>query len=221
MKSLSQVVTSRAFDYVLNRSIVIAGLADGAHTLRIRAIGVIAIDAFDVLSTSQAILPPVLFPEIEPTLLPPVLPLPTLPPPLILPAYATMDDGAPDWKESAGWTLQTQAAYGGSGLGWQTSTTNSVEVLRWDRQLDLRSISPEETVQLTFQSLLSTAQSSASVQISADGMNWTTLIMVATSSSWTLTTVDLSAYRGQLIQLQFVWQGAVPSEGQPLDSVVG
>ena len=215
---VNQVVTSTAFDYTFNRSIVIAGLANGAHTLRIRAIGVIGIDAFDIISTSQAILPPVMFPQLEPTIPPPGLPLPALPPPLTLPIYATMDDGAPDWKASAGWTLQTQAAYGGSGLGWQTSAADSSEVLRWGRQLDLRSISPDQMVQLTFQSLLTASQSSATVQISTDGINWTPLSQIAPSGGWNSVTVDVSAYRGQLIQVQFVWQGAAPSEGQPPDS---
>jgi hypothetical protein len=172
---------------------------------------------------------PTLPPPATETELPTALPFPTLPPPatptplptvilLPLPAYASMDDGAPDWQTQAGWTLSDQAAYGGQGLGWQDTTTDEVDLLRWTRPLDLRRLSAGQTVQMTFQSLLINQQSTAEVQISLDGTNWLTVAVIAPSAQWLQQSIDLSTYVGQAVQIQFLWQGVSPTiEGQQAD----
>ena len=146
-----------------------------------------------------------------PTLLDPITLTPALTAtqlPLTLPALATMDDGAPDWDASAGWLLTDQAAYGGSGLAWQVVTAQQVEHLRWTRPLDLRG----STAQLRFQSLLTGANSTAQVQLSVDGVTWLTVASVSPSDQWTLQTLDLGAYAGQLVYVQFLWSGAPASD---------
>ena len=69
------------------------------------------------------------------------LPTPTLEP-LELPVYASMDDGAPDWQALSGWTLTPDAAFRAQGLGWKVMADNQVDVLRWNRALDLTTVLP-------------------------------------------------------------------------------
>ncbi len=156
-----------------------------------------------------------------PTQLPTALPFPTLalptdtPAPLTLPAYASMDDGAPDWSALSGWTLTPEAGF--SGLGWQVIASNQADVLRWDRQIDLTRVLPGQVVQLSFESLLSSDRSIALVQISTDGLNWTTVDMPITAADWQQDVIDLAGYIGRMIQVQFVWQGVAPSGGAAPD----
>jgi hypothetical protein len=130
---------------------------------------------------------------------------------LSLPAFASMDDGAPDWQRSAGWQLTSEAAYGGLGFGWQVSATNTVELLRWSLPLDLRTVVPGQTVQMRYQSLLQSVNSIANVQVSLDATNWVTVGTAGAWGQWTVETVDLSTFTGQLIYVQFEWQGLAPS----------
>ncbi len=155
------------------------------------------------------------FPTLElPTNIPSLEPPQTLEP-LPLPAYASMDDSAPDWAALSGWTLTTDAAFGGRGLGWQVSANNQADVLRWNRAIDLTAVQPGQLVQLSFESLLTSAESTALVQVSADGINWTTLGTAAPIGQWTQMTYDLSAFVGQQVQLQFVWQGVMTDKQKP------
>ncbi len=158
-----------------------------------------------------------------PTQLPTALPFPTLelptdtPPlaPLTLPAYASMDDGAPDWSSRSGWTLTPDAAF--SGLGWQVDGANRADVLRWDRQIDLTTVTPDQAVFLSFESLLTSDRSIGLVQVSTDGINWTTVDMPVIAGDWQQEVIDLSGYVGQRIQVQFVWQGVAPDDGAAAD----
>ncbi len=161
------------------------------------------------------------FPTLElPTALPfPTLALPTETPtptitlePLALPVYASMDDGAPDWSALSGWMLTPAAAYGGQGLGWQVTASNQADLLRWNRPLDLTTVQPGQTVWLSFESLLSSLQSTALVQASGDGIHWTTIGTVLPTIGWTQETFDLSGFVGQTVELQFVWQGVMGSD---------
>ncbi len=152
-----------------------------------------------------------------PTLaLPTEVPTPTLAP-LPLPAYAPMDDGAPDWSSLTGWTLTSDAAFGGQGLGWQVTANNQADVLRWNRSLDLTTVAPGQAVLLSFESLLSSDRSVGLVQVSTDGVSWTTVSMPTNSADWQQDVIDLTGYVGQQIQMQFLWQGASPNEGQVAD----
>ena len=62
--------------------------------------------------------------------------------------------------------------------------------------------------QVSFELWLTSQPSRAAVQVSVDGTTWLTVGTVAPSDSWTEQTFDLSAYAGQEIELQFVWQGS-------------
>ena len=57
---------------------------------------------------------------------------------------------------------------------------------------------------LTFESLLTTAESRAMVQISLDGHTWRTVDDVQHSTDWASVTVDLSSFAGDVIWLRFV-----------------
>ena len=240
-----QMVTSQADDYGVGGQAMVSGLSDGAHELQIVPMnGVAAIDAFIVTQVLDPLVQPTLEPtstETEtPVLLPTVVPTdqptaeptelpsaePTEPPtptatlePLALPVAASMDDGAPDWRIGSGWVLATQFAYGDQGLGWGVPAANQTDMLRWDRQLDLRTVVPGQAVQLSYQSLLTSTQSTAEVQVSGDGVNWVTVGAAASWAKWATETIDLSAYAGQLLQVQFVWTGVAPTgEGQSADT---
>ncbi len=189
------------------------------------------------LEATETVVPPTDTPTPEatetvtpPTQLPTALPFPTvaLPTdtptieptvfaPLALPAYASMDDGAPDWSSLAGWALTPDAAFGAQGLGWQVSASNQADVLRWDRMIDLTTVLPGQAVLLSFESLLTSDRSIALVQVSTDGVNWTTVYTPTNRSDWQQEVIDLTGYAGQMIQLQFLWQGVAPSDGAAAD----
>ncbi|MEP7290144.1 MAG: PQQ-dependent sugar dehydrogenase [Chloroflexota bacterium] len=166
---------------------------------------------------SEPTVTPTPFPTLpiaEPTATPTdVVPtLPATPEPLLLPVLATMDDGALDWQATTGWSVTAQAAFGGEGLGWQVIAANTVESLRWTRGLDLRTVLPGQIVEVSYQSLLSSEQSTALVQISQDRVNWTAVSVAASSKEWVTESIDLSAYVGQVVYVQFAWTGIAPTE---------
>ena len=128
--------------------------------------------------------------------------------------YDSMDEGAQDWQATGNWNLTSSAAYGGAGLGWQASG-GTANVLRWNRLIDLSNV---PNAYLWVQSMLSTG-STAYAQASLDGSNWTTVGSIVSSSSWYVPSIDLSAYIGQVIQLQFVWTSGNPGDVWQLDDV--
>ena len=117
-----------------------------------------------------------------------------------------------DWQAVAGWTLTATAAYGGQGLGWQAIAANQTDTLRWTHGLDLRPILMGQRIELSYQSLLASAQSSAQVQVSVDMNDWVTVATATAWGQWTTETIDLSAYAGQVIYVQFVWNGVVAAD---------
>jgi hypothetical protein len=127
-------------------------------------------------------------PTIEPTLLP-----------FNVPVYQTMDDGAPLWSASAGWQLSAEAAF--SGLGWNALASGNVETLSFNVPVNLAGAAVPT---LSFQSKLMSA-ALPEIRVSLDGVNWQTVAAVTPSLNWALTTVDLSAYAGQTIRVQFAW----------------
>jgi len=50
-----------------------------------------------------------------------------------------------------------------------------------------------------------------------DGVSWQSTAQIVPSLSWAKTTVDLAAYRGQKIWLQFFWLAGAPQAGQSAD----
>ncbi len=113
------------------------------------------LEATETITPSDTPTPEATETAAPPTQLPTALPFPTLAlptdtptieptplAPLALPAYASMDDGAPDWSALSGWSLTPDAAFGGQGLGWQATANNQADVLRWNRALDLTPVLP-------------------------------------------------------------------------------
>jgi hypothetical protein len=159
-------------------------------------------------------LPPSSTSTFEPTPTPTPTTMPTITPlaaqeAVSLPARASMDDGAPNWLGSGGWTLTQNAAYRGSGLGWQNvALSTQTDALSWEQRLDLTSMSRPE---LRFQSWLVSGQSSAAVQVQAGRGEWVTIGVITPSESWQTMAVDLSTFNGHQISLRFVWLAVAPS----------
>jgi hypothetical protein len=101
--------------------------------------------------------------------------------------------------------------------GWVVEATDtSTMVLPWAAgPIDLRSAT---TASLHFDSLLLARRSVASVQVSVDGRNWQTLLIVPASDDWLSIDVDLSPFAGQLIFLRFVFDAQAPEPGLTADS---
>jgi hypothetical protein len=126
-------------------------------------------------------------PTVEPTLLP-----------FSVPVFQTMDDGAPLWSASAGWQLSAEVAY--NGLGWLATASGQVETLALKVPVTLGAAAP----MLGFQSKL-VSGTLPEVRISLDGTTWQTVAVVTPSLNWAVVSVDLSAFAGQTIRVQFVW----------------
>ncbi len=71
---------------------------------------------------------------------------------------------------------------------------------RWQRTLDLGEAS---AVRLTFESRFFTDEPAMEIQISLDGVTWTTIALVP-FNDWTILTLDLSAYAGEIVHLRLV-----------------
>ncbi|HLA43556.1 MAG TPA: hypothetical protein VJZ27_08985, partial [Aggregatilineales bacterium] len=139
------------------------------------------------------------------------------------PVVETMDDGAPNWSASGSWILTSDADADGIGSGWQASVGVEPATLTLYPMLDLRSTSNPS---LSFQTQIVSSYSSANVEVSFDGVNWLPVAILSASNAWQNTTVDLSAYRGQMIALRFVWLSRLAQPTDPgvdmwlLDEVV-
>jgi len=117
-----------------------------------------------------------------------------------------MNNGAADWQATTGWRLTSDAAYGGAGMSWQLMLSNATESLRWVSAIDLRALLPSQSVQLSFASNLQLVSGTARVEVSLDGGHqWLVAAAVTPSDDWSSQGVDVSAFAGQIIQLQFVW----------------
>lgn len=103
--------------------------------------------------------------------------------------------------------IAPQSAFNDIGYSWQVAGANWVDILRWVRPVDLTGVQSGMSVDLTFQSLLMSRKSVAQVQISFDATNWLTIGTVNPSDMWLQQTFSLNSYIGQVIYLQFLWQG--------------
>ncbi len=208
---LMQAVDSTAPDSVFGAHATVNGLPDGQHTLRIYPLaGTIAIDAFAFEPTTtllptptptsvppDGVTPPGIVTELAPTMAPTGTPLPAM-----LPYMDTLDSGQ-GWSASGAWQFDTQTAY--SGASWAADSTQRglVSTLTGDKLIDLRSaVNPE----LSFwqKAALSDADVFA-VEISWDGgVSWVILSeQIGPSHEWTLRTLDLTPYRGNVIRLRY------------------
>ncbi|HEX3049478.1 MAG TPA: DNRLRE domain-containing protein [Aggregatilineaceae bacterium] len=207
--ALVQIVDAVATDSVFGARQVIAGLASGQHTLRIYPLsGTIAIDAFAV--ETPLTFPPTATP-VPPTAAPTSTPLS---PVLSLPFSDSFDSTLP-WTPSGSWQLDTQSAYSGTGWFVEALTRNQISILTAGYQMDLRSaVNPQVTF---WQQMTLTSGDTSALEISLDGgQTWFSLdLQIGTTSPWASRTVDLTPYRGNVIQLRFSLdtQGSVP-EGQ-------
>src|SRR5699024_8754931 len=93
---------------------------------------------------------------------------------------------------------------------WQVTGDQS-SVLSVQSPLDLRgALAPV----LRFQSLIAANNTSTAVQISTDAQNWVMAAVLQADNEWRDITVDLSAYRDQIVWLRWVWlpQGPEPTD---------
>jgi len=210
--TVQQTVGSTADSAIFGTTATVSGLSAGAHTLRVVAVeGTIAIDAFTVIP-AEVVATPV--PTDDTTPEPTVEPTTTPVLPVLVPPMSDAFDGTLAWTASGSWQADTQSAYSGSGWFVEALTRDQSSTLIAGYQLDLRAAAAP---QLTFwQQLTLTSGEVAAVDVSLDGVNWLPLdVQIGTSSAWAPRTVDLSAYRGGIIQLRFRLDtfGVVP-EGQ-------
>jgi hypothetical protein len=145
--------------------------------------------------------------------LPPAIPAPSdggvLIDPTLL-AYASMDDGAPDWSAAGSWQLELQDYLGRPGSGWRlASTTDATAILTWNHWIDLTNVSGAE---LSFLSMLTGSNGVGVVQVTTDGSGWSSIGLVPASETLAPVTVDLAPFLGKPIQLRFFW-GVVDNAG--------
>jgi hypothetical protein len=74
------------------------------------------------------------------------------------------------------------------------------------------------TPTLNFESRLSGEHSAALVEVTRDGVNWIRVAQVPPSEDWTTITVDLADFSGNVIYLRFVYAGAEPVGGAPVEA---
>jgi len=217
-----QLVDSSATDteFGARASVLVSA---GEHTVRVYPLsGTIAIDAFGVEpvvveptveptlppvetviaptpeSTVELTLPPV---TAEPTLAP--TPLPTdIPTPVVLPFADSFDNGQ-GWTASGAWTFDTQAAHTGAGWWADSTVRGQISTLTYNGLIDLRTA---QYPQMSFwQKGILSAADVLSIEVSLDGVLWWPALRESVmATDWTWQTVDLSAYRGNVIGLRFV-----------------
>jgi len=134
------------------------------------------------------------------------------------PITASFDNGVTDWLASSGWTLTTEAASNGIGSGWKATAGTGSATLIWLTQLDLRTAQNPQASFLSY--LLVPSGSTATVTITGSTLTESSTVVPATAG-WSTLVIDLSAYRGQIISLSFVWT-PVPNSGDLwlIDSLV-
>ncbi len=152
------------------------------------------------------------------TLMPTATLVPTLALPQPLPITASFDNGATDWLASSSWTLTTEAASNGIGSGWKATAGTDPATLVWLTQLDLRAAQNPQASFLAY--LLAPSGSTATVTITGSSLTESSTVVPPTAG-WSTLVIDLSAYRGQIISLSFVWT-PVPNSGDLwlIDSLV-
>ncbi len=208
---IQQTIISTSDRTVFGARVAVNGLAVGSHTLRVYAVaGTIALDAFQIIPADVPATPvPTGTPESTAT---PATPAPL---PVLLVPMTDSFAGSLPWTPGGSWQPDTQSAYQGSGWFVEALTRNQSSTLTAGYQLDLRTAAAP---QLTFwQQMTLTGGDVAALDVSLDGgLTWLPLdVQIGTASAWTLHTVDLTAYRGAIIQLRFRLDtlGQVP-EGQ-------
>jgi hypothetical protein len=228
----AQIVDSAAPSFVTGGRVVIDGLSDGIHTLGIRAEGsVVAIDAFIVNTAppaSNTPSPTEVTASWTPTptnesatiITATVDVLPTLTPTaetlLAALPYADNFDTDAGWIANSAWTLNSDITRGGTAWFADNTQVGLISLLEQSMLIDLATASHP---QLTFwQRSNLAANDIMAVDVSVDnGNSWTAFDQqVGLHTDWTMRTVDLTVYQGQVIRLRFRLQtmgGAIADAG--------
>jgi hypothetical protein len=220
--NLAQTVITAGATTQFGIRTAITGLTAGSHTARIYAAsGTIAVDAFLVEpQTLQAIVTPTSTPTVVPTATPTAEPVTVTPEPsateTITPAPTQAATDVPTAtstpEESATPTaivpltlpvIQTT----GDAAMWAVNGDSTTGTLTLKTPVSLVSaINPALTFQSVFVAQTPVTQTGvAQVAVSIDGVNWQPVMAVNPSTTPTLITVDLTAYRGQNVWLRFEW----------------
>ena len=95
------------------------------------------------------------------------------------------------------------------------ASETGTQAFLWAPPIDLReSIAPV----LHFESQLSAGESEAFVEVTRDGVNWIRVARIPSSDEWSTIAVDLAAFSGDVIYVRFVYAGAQPVGGAPIDA---
>lgn len=122
-------------------------------------------------------------------------------------ASGPMDAAATGWQPTVGWSLAATSVTGGAGQVWVAEAhATGRDTLLWARPIDLREATD---ARLHFRSSLTSRASTASVQVSLDGVTWQSLTAVPAGDG-VLIDVDLSAFAGQIVWLRFVFDAVAP-----------
>lgn len=121
---------------------------------------------------------------------------------------------APVWKATG--HVRLDNAWVATPHGWEAeATVGGRSTLPWEEPVDL---TPASSAVLRFQSRLESAASTAEVQVSVDSVNWTTVHDVLPSASGQEVEVDLSAFVGQVVYVQFVFDAVPPADAAVADA---
>jgi hypothetical protein len=75
-----------------------------------------------------------------------------------------------------------------------------------------------QTIGTQFESQMSDGESEAFVEVTRDGVNWIRVARIPSSDEWSTIAVDLAGFSGDLIYVRFVYAGAEPVGGAPIDA---
>jgi hypothetical protein len=138
--------------------------------------------------------------------------------PSSLPIVDHLNDGAPQWSRGPGWLLNDANRFGSSGTAWVISESGAgISSLSWNKTIDL---STAVTPELHFISKTNFEWPYAAGVYIEDEKHKSTSINVASSSGdWTEVVIDLTAYRGHQIRIQWLWHAFSSEDYWIIDDV--
>lgn len=227
-------------DFQFDQRVVIEGLSDSLHTLRIVPMNsVAAIDYFIVyvpaapVEVAQVVVPPVAettdlppapgptdtvveTPLIPETAVTPDVAIIVEPPVVVLPPTATPTPPAvplPFFGTTPGaFAIDGAWLLAEDGHTWHVDGA-AASLLSVPYPLDLRGAQQPAA---RFQSWLLANNSVAGVEVSLDAQSWQLLAVAPPTGDWQTLTLDLSAFRDQSIWLRWVWLPQAPLAQDPV-----
>jgi hypothetical protein len=138
--------------------------------------------------------------------------------PSSLPIMDHLNDGAPQWSRGPGWLLNDANRFGRSGTAWVISESGAgISSLSWNKTIDL---SIAVTPKLHFISKTNFEWPyAASVYIEDEKHESTSLNVASSSGNWTEVVIDLTAYRGHQIRIQWLWHAFSSEDYWIIDDV--